>query len=283
MAIVTAEMIKNIRERTGVGLIKCKNALEESGGDVELAISILRKAGIASAVKKESREAKEGAIDFSETAHAIGFVQMNAETDFVVNNEKFRSFLHDLAKEMAAGGASNVHELVEKVYSKDGDKTIDEKRKELVSVLGENIVISKAFSLKKHSNVSYGIYSHMNGKIFCLVEIEGSASQTDLAKEIAMHVAAEAPDYLSHDQVPADIKAAEEEIAKSLVPKGKPAEIVEKIVSGKMQAFYNDVCLVNQKYIKDPSMSVEDLVKAKGKEKGEHLKLKGFYRLQIGM
>ncbi len=283
MSAVTSEMIKTLRERTGVGLIKCKNALEESNGDIEGAISILRKAGVASAVKKESREAKEGAIDFVETSKAIGIVQMNAETDFVVNNEKFRNFLRDMALEMSTGVATTLEAFVLKAFSKEADKTIDEKRKELISVLGENILISKGIYLKKDANVSYGIYSHMNGKIFCLVELAGSADQADFAKEIAMHVAAEAPDYLSADQVPADIKAAEEEIAKSLVPQGKPAEIIEKIVSGKMQAFYNDVCLLNQKYIKDTSVSVQDLVKARAKEIGKELKLKGFYRLQIGV
>ena len=283
MSVVTSEMIKTLRERTGVGLIKCKNALEESLGDIEAAISILRKAGLASAVKKESREAKEGAIDFVETSKAIGIVQMNAETDFVVNNEKFRNFLQNLALEMSSGDATNLETFVLKTFSPEIDKTIDEKRKELVSVLGENILISKGIYLKKDANVSYGIYSHMNGKIFCLVEISGSADQADFAKEIAMHVAAEAPDYLSSDQVPSDIKATEEEIAKSLVPPGKPAEIIEKIVNGKMQAFYNDVCLLNQKYIKDTSMSIEDLVKTRAKETGKPLELKGFYRLQIGM
>ncbi len=283
MSDVTPAMIKNLRERTGVGLIKCKNALEESGGDIEGAISLLRKAGIASAVKKESREAKEGAIDFVETSKAIGIVQMNAETDFVVNNEKFRTFLHDMASEMATGEATDLEAFVQKAYSKEADKTIDEKRKELISVLGENILISKGIYLKKDANVSYGIYSHMNGKIFCLVEVAGSADVADFAKEIAMHVAAEAPDYLSANEVPVDVKAAEEEIAKSLVPPGKPAEIIEKIVSGKMQAFYNDVCLLNQKYIKDSSVSVQDLVKARGTQMGKDLKVKGFYRLQIGM
>lgn len=282
MAAVTAQMIKNLRERTGVGMIKCKNALEESGGDIEGAIALLRKAGIASAVKKESREAKEGAIDFVENADGIGIVQMNAETDFVVNNEKFREFLHVLAEEMAAGKASNLEAFTSGPFSKEAGKTIDEKRKEMISVLGENILISKVIYLKKESNVSYGIYSHMNGKIFTLVEIAGSNAEENLAKEIAMHAAAEAPEYLSSDEIPKDVKAQEEEIAKSRVPAGKPAEIVDKIVLGKMQAFYNDVCLVNQKYIKDNSTTIEDLVSARGKEVGKELKVKGFYRLQIG-
>lgn len=282
MSSVTPQMIKSLRERTGVGMIKCKKALEESGGDIDAAIALLRKAGVASAVKKESREAKEGAIDFVETDSAIGIVQMNAETDFVVNNERFRSFLNDMAQEVAIEGADDLDAFNTKNYSKESGKTIDEKRKELISVLGENILISKVISIKKEQNVSYGIYSHMNGKIFTLVEIEGSADESDFAKEIAMHVAAESPDYLSQEEVPADVKEAEEEIAKSRVPSGKPAEIVNKIVSGKMQAFYNSVCLINQKYIKDSSSTVLDLVNARGKEVGKSLKVKSFYRLQIG-
>ena len=282
MSSVTPQMIKTLRERTGVGMIKCKKALEESSGDIEEAISLLRKAGVASAVKKESREAKEGAIDFVENANGIGIVQMNAETDFVVNNERFRAFLNDMAEEVATGEITDLEAFIAKAYSKESDKTVDEKRKELISVLGENLLISKVIYLKKNKNISYGIYSHMNGKIFTLVEIEGSTDEADFAKEIAMHVAAEAPDYLSKDQVPADIRKSEEEIAKSRVPAGKPAEIIDKIVSGKMQAFYNSVCLMNQKYIKDSSSSVLDLVNARGKEIGKELKVKGFYRLQIG-
>ena len=282
MTAVTAQMIKSLRDRTGVGMIKCKNALVESGGDIEGAIALLRKAGIASAVKKESREAKEGAIDFVENANGIGIVQMNAETDFVVNNEKFREFLHVMAEEVAAGNVSTLEEFIAAPFTKESPKTIDEKRKEMISVLGENILISKMIFLKKESDVSYGIYSHMNGKIFTLVEIAGSSDEAGLAKEIAMHAAAEAPEYLSESEIPKEIKAQEEEIAKSRVPAGKPAEIVEKIVSGKMQAYYNDVCLVNQKYIKDNSTTIENLVSSRGKELGKELKVKGFYRLQIG-
>jgi len=282
MSTVTPQMIKSLRDRTGVGMIKCKEALEASGGDIEEAIAILRKAGIASAVKKESREAKEGAIGFHESADGISIVQMNAETDFVVNNEKFRTLLKDLTKEVNSVEFANLEAFMAKEYVSEPGKTIDEKRKELISVLGENILISKVIYIKKEANTSYGIYSHMNGKIFTLVELSGSKAEADFAREIAMHVAAEAPEYLNSDQVPTAIKAAEEEIAKSLVPAGKPIDIVNKIVSGKMQSFYNGICLLNQKYIKDGAISVEDLVIARGKEVGKELKIKGFYRLHIG-
>jgi elongation factor Ts len=283
MSNITPQMIKDLRERTGVGMVKCKEALEESNGDVELAIVALRKAGIASAVKKEAREAKEGAIDYAETSSCIGICQMNAETDFVVNNERFRAFLKDMAKEVSEAKASDLTSFVAKEFSKDAGKTIDEKRKELIAVLGENILISKIIYLKKAPNNSYGIYSHMNGKIFTLVELEGASTESEFAKEIAMHVAAEAPEYLSKEEVPVDIKEAEEEIAKSRIPAGKPADIVNKIILGKMEAFYNSICLVNQKYIKDSSSTVLDLVNARGKELGKNLKIKGFYRLQVGL
>jgi elongation factor Ts len=282
MGSVTPQMIKALRERTGVGMIKCKEALTESNGDIDEAISLLRKAGVVSAAKKESREAKEGAIDFVENSDALAIVQMNAETDFVVNNEKFRAFLRDMTEEVLAGGASDVESFMAKAYSKESGKTIDEKRKELIAVLGENILIEKVIYLKKSENSSFGIYSHMNGKIFTMVELTGSSKESDFAREIAMHVAAEAPEYLSADEVPADLKAKEEEIAKSLVPPGKPDSIVEKIVSGKMQSFYNGICLINQKYIKDSATSVKDLVSARGKEAGSELSIKSFVRLAIG-
>jgi elongation factor Ts len=283
MSNITPQMIKDLRERTGVGMLKCKEALEESHGDIEKAIVALRKAGIASAVKKEAREAKEGAIDSFETDTCIGICQMNAETDFVVNNEKFRDFLKQMTKEVVSSKIQDLSSFLSKQYSKESEKTIDEKRKELIAVLGENILVTKIIYLKKAADTSYGIYSHMNGKIFTLVELQGSSDQAEFAKEIAMHVAADAPEYLSKEHVPVDIVAAEEEIAKSRIPSGKPADIINKILAGKMEAFYNGICLVNQKYIKDPSSTVLDVVNAKGKQIGKNLKIKGFYRLQVGL
>jgi elongation factor Ts len=282
MSNVTAQLIKALRDRTGVGMTKCKEALVQSSGDIEGAIEFLRKAGIASAVKKAERETNEGAIDFAESDSHIALLQMNAETDFVVNNEKFRAFQREMVEEALISKPATPEAFLECAYSKDSSKTIDEKRKELISVLGENIEISKILIITKETPASYGLYSHMKGKIFTLVEISGSSDEKALAYDIAMHAAAEAPDFLVPEDVPAETKAREEDIAKSTIPAGKPPEVTEKILAGKMRSFYEQVCLVLQKYIKDPSVSIQQLVEARGKESGKELKLTRFVRWQMG-
>lgn len=274
---VTASMVKELRDRTGVGMAKCKKALDDAGGDLEQAIHILRKAGMASAVKKESRETNEGQVGVCETSDKIALVEVNVETDFVLQNDKFKDFLNGVCKDAASFGKDSLEEFLKQKSSQNSALSIDELRMELVHSLGENIQIKRLLVLSKKENHSYGVYSHMGGKIVTLVVLDGSSSQEKLAKDIAMHVAAEAPDYLTSEDVPADVKAAEEEIAKAQV-KGKPAEIVDKIVQGKLRAFYEQMCLTQQKYVKDPSMSVGKVVESA--EKG--LKLSQFVRWQMG-
>lgn len=282
MSNVTTEKIKELRERTGVGLGKCKSALEETGGDIEKAIEVLRKAGIASAVKKESREAKEGRIECLDTNEAIAIVEMNAETDFVANNERFKLFHPQLLQDVIDSKCNDIETFLETKSPRDEEKTIDVERKELIAVLGENIVISRVMYMEKKADASYGTYSHMGGKIFCMVELSGASGEEELAREIAMHIAAESPDYLSSEDVPADVKAKEEEIARSQVTGNKPAEIVDKIISGKVRAFYDQVCLLNQKFVKDPNVSIAELVEKRGKEIGKELKVTHFIRWYLG-
>ncbi len=274
---VTASMVKELRDRTGVGMAKCKKALDDADGDLEQAIHILRKAGMASAVKKESRETNEGQVGVCETSDKIALVEVNVETDFVLQNDKFKDFLSGVCKDAVSFGKDSLEEFLKQKSSQNSALSIDELRMELVHSLGENIQIKRLLVLPKKENHSYGVYSHMGGKIVTLVVLDGSSTQEKLAKDIAMHVAAEAPDYLTSEDVPADVKAAEEEIAKAQV-KGKPAEIVDKIVQGKLRAFYEQMCLTQQKYVKDPSMSVGKVVESA--EKG--LKLSQFVRWQMG-
>ena len=278
MSVITAEQLKELRERTGVGLAKCKAALEENGGDIEKAIEALRKAGIASAVKKEARVTKEGRVEYFETPETLALLEMNAETDFVVNNDRFRQFHRQLVELLAKTKSKTVEEFFQVKLPKDPSKTVDEARKELISVLGENINIPRIMVIGKRENHSLGIYSHMNGKIFVVVELSGSSKEAEFAKEIAMHVAAEAPDYLRPEEVPAELKAKEEGIARSQAPKDKPEQVVEKIVQGKIKAFYDQTCLLNQKYVKDNAISIADLISKKGKE----LAIVKFTRWQVG-
>jgi elongation factor Ts len=281
MAEVTAAMIKELRERSGVGMGKCKEALEAAKGDMELAIENLRKAGLATAVKKEGRATNEGMIVTSDNGSTIAIVEGNAETDFVVRNEKFQQFLTNVAQDAAKTTPASLEAFVQQKYSKDPSLTIDQYRSTLIQTIGENIQLRRLQLIKRAPDKSIGIYSHMGGKILTLVEITGSGAEDALAKDIAMHTAAAAPDYLSPEKVPADILEKEKEIAKTQI-QGKPANIVDKIVEGKMNAFYDQVCLIRQKYIKDDSLTIADLVNKRSKEIGKPLTLTHFLRWTVG-
>ncbi|MDR3624481.1 MAG: translation elongation factor Ts [Chlamydiales bacterium] len=278
---VTAEMVKELRARTGVGMAKCKEALDQSGGDMDLAIANLRKAGIASAVKKEGRETKEGLIGVAESAKALALIEVNAETDFVAKNESFQKFLSELALEVANTTPVSVDAFLQQKFSKDHSLTIDQHRAIVVQSIGENLKVQRIAVFQKGNDRSLGFYSHMGGKIVTFVEIEGASGEEALAKDIAMHIAAEAPQYLDSSEIPADVKAHEEDIAKGQV-KGKPENIIAKIVEGKINAFYDQVCLLRQKFVKDHTITIEQLVAAKAKEIGKPIKLKRFLRWQVG-
>ncbi len=281
MADITPAMIKELRERTGVGMGKCKEALEEAKGDMELAIANLRKAGVATAVKKEGRETKEGLIGIAEHGDTVALVEVNAETDFVVKNDRFKQFLENIAQEVADTRPSSLDAFLRQPYSKEPSLTIDAYRATIVQTIGENIQIRRVLTLKKEHGHSLGVYSHLGGKIVTAVEIEGSDQEEGLAKDIAMHVAAATPEYLSPEQVPQEIIERERDIAKGQI-QGKPAHILEKIIEGKVSAYYDANCLVRQPYIKDDSLTVGELVGKRAKEKAYPLTLKHFIYWCVG-
>ncbi len=281
MTEITPQMLKTLRERTGVGMSKCKEALTAASGDMELAIENLRKAGIATAVKKEGRETKEGVIIASESAQSLVLVEVNCETDFVVKNERFQEFVTVLVKEAALMPSCLVSEFLLHKYPKDPSLTIDEFRATLVQALGENIQVRRVEFFPKKKNASLALYSHAGGKLVTLVEIEGSSAEEALAKEIAMHVAAESPEYLSPEEVPSRIIAHEKEIGRAQV-QNKPANVIDKIVEGKLKAYFDQVCLLNQHFVKEPSLTISELVARRGKEVGKTLKLTQFLRWKVG-
>lgn len=281
MATITSAMIKELRDRTGVGMGKCKEALEEAKGDMELAIANLRKAGMASAVKKEGRETKEGMIGIAEHGPIIAIVEVNAETDFVVKNERFKQFLNNIAEEVARTNPSSLDAFVQQKYSKEPSLTIDQYRATVVQTIGENIQIRRILTLKKNPSSSLGIYSHLGGKIVTAVEVSGSGTEEALAKDIAMHTAAATPEYLSPDKIPQEVINHERDIARGQI-KGKPENIVEKIVDGKINAFYETNCLICQKYIRDDSITITELVNKRAKEAGKPLTVSHFIRWTVG-
>jgi len=260
---------------------KCKEALDKAGGDMESAIDILRKAGMASAVKKEGRETNEGSIGTAEGKTVYALVEVNAETDFVVKSDKFKQFLKDLAEEVAETRPASVEEFLKQTYSKDKSITIDQYRSLVIQSLGENIQLRRIKTIPKSKDASIGIYSHMVGKIVAAVILTGGAGQEALARDIAMHIAAEAPEYLRPEDVPQDVKAREEDIARGQV-QGKPANVVEKIVEGKIKAFYDLVCLNFQKYVKDNTITISALVEKEGKRLNKPLAVQSFVRWKVG-
>ncbi len=278
---ITADMVKELREKTGVSMGKCKEALVAAHGNLDEAIAYLRKTGVATAVKKEGRETKEGVIKTAENDAWVGLVEVNAETDFVVKNERFQHFAESLVHELIQNVPGNLEEFLIHRYSKDRNHTIDELRASMVQTLGENIRIKRFELYPRKKNASIGIYSHGGGKLVTLVEVEGSEEEKDLARDIAMHVAAEFPDYLDPSEVPESVKEHEREIARALI-KNKPAEIQDKIIAGKLEAYYDQSCLLRQKFVKDPSKSIADIVEKRGKEKGKKLKVSHFLRWRVG-
>ena len=278
---ITAEMIKELRERTNVAMNKCKEALEHSGGDMEKAIDYLRKSGMASAVKKEGRETNEGAIGYAESPATVALIEVNAETDFVTQNEKFRHFLRDICVEAAETKPASLEAFLQQPLRKDKSMTIDQYRASIVQSLGENIKVRRMELIQKSPNTSIGIYSHMNGKIVCVVELVGEERQEALARDIAMHAAAEAPEYVRPEDVPAAAKEREEEVARAQI-QGKPANMIDKIVEGKIKAFYDQVCLLNQKYVKDNAISIMQLLEQEGKRLGKKLDIRRFHRWKVG-
>ncbi|MBS3904370.1 MAG: elongation factor Ts [Simkania sp.] len=281
MSKITADMIKELRERTNVAMGKCKEALEQSGGDMEKAINFLRKSGMASAVKKEGRETNEGSIGYAEGPKAIALVEANAETDFVTQNEKFKHFLRDLCMEAAETMPTSVEAFLQQPLRKDPEMTIDQYRALTMQSLGENIRVKRLKILPKSDDTSIGIYSHMGGKIVCAVELLGGSGQETLARDIAMHSAAEAPEYLRPEEVPADVRAREEDVARAQI-QGKPANIVDKIIEGKLKAFYDQVCLLHQKYIKDPSITITQLLEQESKRLNKKLDIRSFLHWKVG-
>lgn len=281
MAEITAQMVKELRDRTGVGMGKCKEALQEANGDIELAIANLRKAGMASAVKKEGRETNEGVIKSVETKTSIALVEVNAETDFVVKNENFQKFVTSLVEEVSSTSPANLDDFLKQKFSKDSHMTIDEYRSTIVQSLGENVRIRRIELFLKKPNVSIAVYSHGGGKLVTLVEIAGSSEEGELAKDIAMHIAAEAPEYLTPEEVPARLIAHEKEIARAQV-QNKPANITEKIIDGKLKAYFDQVCLLNQRFVKNPDLTIQKLVEERGKAIGKTLNVTQFLRWRVG-
>jgi elongation factor Ts len=280
MATITAELIKDLRQRTGVGMSKCKEALEQAEGNLDLAIDNLRKSGIASAVKKEGRETKEGVIIFQEENDLLALFELSAETDFVVNNEHFQNFARQLVQQIAQQRPADIQTLLSSQYMAEPNFTVEEKRALIIQSIGENIQPKRFELISKNSNATFGLYSHMGGKIVTMVVLEGSASEKELANDLAMHVCASAPEYLNPESIPAEFIEKEREIARSQM-QNKPANMLESIVEGKLKSYYKESCFLQQSYLKDAKLSVEQVVEARSKQINQPLKVVQYARWSV--
>ena len=279
--MITASQVKELREKTGAGMMDCKKVLTETNGDEEKAIELLRERGITKAAKKSDRIAAEGLVEtyISEDGKVGVVVEVNAETDFVARNEEFKNFVADVAKQVASENPANVEALLEEKSIVEPDKTVKEVLTNKIATIGENMSIRR-FERFETNNLLES-YIHGEGKIAVLVEMENATPE--LAKDICLQIAAARPEYLTREDVPEARLAKEMEILKAqAMNEGKPEAIAEKIVQGRLGKFYSEICLVEQEFVKDPDIKVGKLVESKGAkiirfarfEKGEGLEKK---------
>ena len=257
MTEITASLVKELRERSGAGMMECKKALAENGGDIEVAMETLRKSGLAKADKKAGRVAAEGRIVLAQDGGKAVLVEINSETDFVAKDDNFMAFANDVAKAALASGAADAEALKAAPL---GGETVETARAALIAKVGENVQVRRLVRVDSANTVAGYVHG---GRIGVLVELKGG--DAELAKGIAMHVAAMNPPYIAAADVPADFLAKEKEIELAKMSdkdKAKPAEILEKIIGGKVAKIVNEVTLVGQPYALDTDKSVGDVLKA---------------------
>lgn len=257
-----ASDVKELREKTGAGMLDCKKALEENNGDMEKAIDWLREKGIAKAAKKESRIAAEGLCQIKVDGNTAVILEVNSETDFVAKNEEFTNFVDYLADQILANDVATVEDVL---AINDGGETINDKLVALVAKIGEKISFRRFEKITKEDDSNFGTYKHMGGKIGTVVVVKGA--NEEVAKDVAMQACAMNPTGLNRESIPAEVVEREAKIIKEQVmAEGKPEDIAEKMVTGRLNKFYKEVCLVEQAFIKDSGMSVSDYVKNNGGE-----------------
>ena len=273
--MVTASQVKELREKTGAGMMDCKKVLTETDGDMEKAIELLRERGIAKAAKKSSRVAAEGLVAayVSEDGKVGAVVEVNAETDFVGKNEEFKTFVNDVAKQIVEKNPANVEELLGQESIAEAGKTVQEVLTNKIATIGENMTIRRFERFE--SNGIVGSYIHGEGKIGVLVDMENATPE--LAKDICLQIAAAKPEFLNRESVTPERVEKEMEILKAqAMNEGKPAEIAEKMVQGRINKFYGEICLLEQEFVKDPDMKINKLLESKG------AKINNFARLEKG-
>lgn len=273
--VIDAQLVKTLREKTGAGLMECKRALAETQGDLEAAVDFLRKKGAASAAKKADREAKEGVIAQAILSGSkVGVLaEVNCETDFVAKNDDFKALGDAVAKAFAENPSADVEAL----------------RVAAVQKMGENIQVRRNVRLEVQGSGLVASYIHMGAKVGVLAEVgcaNDATTQTEefkqLVRDITLQIAAASPVCVSRESVPQALADREREVYRGQVPPGKPANIVEKIVDGKMDKFFSGVCLIDQAFIKNPDQTIGQLIADKNKALGESISIRRFVRFMVG-
>ncbi len=284
MAEISAAAVKELRERTGAGMMECKKALTEANGDGEKAVTLLRERGLAKAARREGRTSNEGTVAMALSGEAGALVEIGCETDFVARTDEFQHFAQQLATVAVASGADSVEALG--AATLDGE-TVGDRIVAVASKLGENVVCKRVARLAVSGGLVGG-YVHAGGKLGVLVALRtgarGAAAEA-VAKEVSMHVAAADPSPAALDRsgVPADLLARERELfAKQAEQTGKPEKVIEKIVEGRINKFYAEICLLEQAFVMNPDQTIEQMLAQKGKELGADVAVTGFVRFRLG-
>ncbi|WP_281665675.1 translation elongation factor Ts [Gemella morbillorum] len=273
MAQITASLVKELRERTGAGMMDCKKALQQTEGNIEAAIDYLRENGIAKAAKKADRIAAEGLSYIEVKGNKAVILEINSETDFVAKNEKFVALVKNVADAILAAEPKTLEEALQ-VEAQGG--TVEAVINEGIATIGEKLSLRRFEVVSKTDSDAFGAYSHMGGRIGVLTLVEGSTDE-EAAKDVAMHIAALAPRYLDESEVPADVLEHEKKVlTEQALNEGKPANIVEKMIVGRINKFLEEITVVKQKFVKDDSLTVEKFVASKGG------KLAKFVRYEVG-
>lgn len=282
--MITAKTVKELRDKTGAGMMDCKKALTETNGDIEKAVEVLREKGLAAAAKKAGRIAAEGIVKtfVTEDKKKASIVEVNCETDFVAANEDFIAFADNVAKLVVESNAETVEELLNE---KMGDVTVQETLTALVAKLGENMTVRR-FERLALENGAIESYIHGGGRIGVLVEVSTEGNKevaSEVAKEVCMQVAAANPLFLNRDSVDQESLEKEKEIYRvQALNEGKPEKIVEKMVMGRIQKYFKEVCLVDQVWVKDGDKTITKLLEEKSKEAGAPMTITKFVRFERG-
>ena len=270
--MISASLVKELREKTGAGMLDCKKALEANDGNIEAAVDWLREKGISKAAKKSDRIAAEGVAAILVDGNDAVILEMNSETDFVAQNEKFKELVDSVLKTLIKSDVTTVEEALE-LPCEDG--TVNDLIVSKTATIGEKLSLRRFAKVTKGDNETFGSYIHMGGKIAVLIVTENTSEE--VARDVAMHAAAMRPKYVKTTDVPAEEVAREEEVLKEqAVNEGKPAEIAEKMVKGRINKFYKEICLEEQPFVKDGDINVKTYVKNNGGE------IKAMYRYEVG-